>query len=258
MNGGPAVHARRGRCSRCLDPERAHGLTVRALKLGLGGAAARAGRSDPRDHGVEPRLPQSGRPRRRLRQACRGLRRHAGARLRLRRGGHGDAAAAARQFRPAAVSALPRTRRSSTGSASTAAASRRSPGRLAKRRAAGQARHRRRQYRQEPRHHRRRRRLHRLHRGGGRACRLSRRQHLLAEHAGAARRCRRAPRSRNCSPACSEARRPSRGADGSRRCWSRSAPTSTKSEIRDIAEVALAPASTASSSATPRWRGRRA
>ena len=35
------------------------------------GAGSR--RPDPRDHGVEPRLLQSGRPRRRLRQACRGL-----------------------------------------------------------------------------------------------------------------------------------------------------------------------------------------
>ena len=55
--------------------------------------------------GRRARLPQSGRPRRRLRQGCRGLPPDARLRLRLRRGRHAHAAAAGRQSEAAPVPA---------------------------------------------------------------------------------------------------------------------------------------------------------
>ena len=208
------------RCPRSRTRPRADRAGAQARPRG---SAPRARRSHPRDVSVGPRFSQSGRPRRRFRQACRGLRRHAGARLRLRRGGHGDAAAAARQFRPAAVPPcrgrggdqpvrLQQLRHRAVRRAAGEAPRRK------RRRQQGRARHRRRQSRQEPRHRRRRRRLHRLHRGGVGLCGLPRRQHLLAEHAGAAGiagarpdRGPAHPRTRRAAP---EARR-----RASRRCW---------------------------------------
>jgi len=118
---------------------------------------------------------------RRLRQGRAGARCDACAGLRLRRGRHGDAAAAARQSEAAACSACRTTARSSIASASTTPGLAAAAERLA---VASRPRRRgRRQYRQESRH---RATLIPITR---RACaswrrsrRLSRRQHLLAEH----------------------------------------------------------------------------
>ena len=87
-----------------LDAERAHRLTIAALKLLPAGRPRGAG-SGAGGRGRRARFPQSGRAGRRLRQGCRGLPADARLRLRLRRGRDADAAAAGRQSEAAAVPA---------------------------------------------------------------------------------------------------------------------------------------------------------
>ena len=76
-----------------LDPERAHGLAIRALKSGLVGAVPRPADDPILATTVWTCVPQSGRAGGRVRQGCGGLRRRAGPGLRIRGGRHGDAAA---------------------------------------------------------------------------------------------------------------------------------------------------------------------
>ena len=130
-----------------------------------------------------PRLPLAGRPRRRLRQGCRGRRRHARLRLRLRRGRDADAAAAGRQSAPAPVPAGRGPRRHQPHGLQQSR-----PGRCAG--AAGEARpqprHRRRQYRRQQGQRGPHRRLCRGRARHGAGRRLSDHQHQLAQHAGPA------------------------------------------------------------------------
>ena len=179
-----------------LDAERAHRLTIRALKLLPAGQPA-AARSDAGGRGCRARLPQSGRARRRLRQGCRGVSADARLRLRLRRGGHADPAAAGGQSEAAPVPARrgrggdqpdgvqqSRARPARAGAAGEAATGRRgssasisAPTRTAPTGSRDYA-------------------------AGVRAMlgarRLSHGQHLLAQHAGPARRCRTKARWTRC------------------------------------------------------------
>ena len=95
---------------RKLDPETAHALALRALKLA---PLPRPAADDEklRVAGVRPDVSQSGRARGRLRQECRSDRSAVPARLRLCRGRRRDAEAAAGQSASAAVPARRRTRR---------------------------------------------------------------------------------------------------------------------------------------------------
>ena len=154
-----------GRCSPSI-PRRRTGLSIAALKTGLP-----LGPSSQPDARLEGHAsPASTSP---IRSAWRPAttrmpkcRTRCWARLRLRRGRHGDAAAAAGQPEAAHLPAYRRPARSSTGSASTMKGMMRCHERLRAR--AGTAWHRRRQYRRQQGQRRSRRRL------CGRACGASR------------------------------------------------------------------------------------
>ena len=203
------------RCRECPsagDP----GTEGAAARTGAGGRQAAVG------PGLRPQFSQSGRHGGRLRQAWRGAGRAVAARLRLCRGRHHDAAAAARQSAPAAVPAAGRRRRHQparlqqrgrTGGAGAAcgARRRRRPGRGQCRGQQGQSRP-----------HRRLREPDREFRAGRE---LFHRQHLVAQHARAARPAA-GPAFDDLLARVVDARARVAGRRGSRRCSSRSRPTS--------------------------------
>ena len=87
-----------------LDAETAHGLAIRALKTGLVPGDRRPDAAVAGGHGVGPHAAQSDRPRRRLRQECRGARRHARPGLRVGRDRQRHAASRRRAIRARACS----------------------------------------------------------------------------------------------------------------------------------------------------------